>query len=121
MEQIFSTAQKEPEVAVVSKSDEPSIYLNDNVSPNSVISKSDEPSKYLNNIVSSTPDNAAHKSVVSNDGSWNSKFQSVIEATRGITASTPYEDKIAMYTELSDLAFDFNDTAKNYAKIVCCF
>ena len=35
-----------------------------------------------------------------------------------INANTPLETKIRLYTELSNLADDFNYTAKTYAKII---
>ena len=52
------------------------------------------------------------------DCQWNSKFQKVMDEMKLITSNTPLETKIKVYTELSNLAEDFNFTANTYAKII---
>lgn len=58
------------------------------------------------------------KETTIDDCDWNSKFRKFTDKIKKITSSTPLDNKIQYYTELSNLAEDFNHTAKTYAKIV---
>jgi hypothetical protein len=52
------------------------------------------------------------------DCQWNSRFQRVMDDMKGLTSNTPLATKIRVYTELSNLAEDFNFIANTYAKII---